>query len=166
MSVPVIASTIATTTAMMPRYSTAVWPLSLRAARACRYATVVLIQLLMVFPSGSGRPFTGRRVRLCVVGVTGFLLAGAAVDTRNVRRNTPPAGGSQGPIKGPIRDPAAPPYRHHGSPQPSARTGRCAEPLGGRLGAAGAVEFGEDAVDVVLDRLLADEAGGGDLLVV
>src|SRR3990170_4584176 len=134
MLVPVIANTIATTTAMIPRYSTAVCPLSLSRIR-------------MPHPSGV-----------------------VALGTRSVCRNTPGCRGPQGPNPDLAGEPAArllvPPRRHRRSPQ-SCRGTRCrAQPLRGGFGAAGAVEFGENAVDVVLDGLLADEAGGGDLLVV
>jgi hypothetical protein len=99
-------------------------------------ATAVFsIRSLIVFPSEFGRPLTGRLLRLWVVRVTGFLLAGAAFDTRNVRRNTPPTRGPQGPITGPKRGPVVavglhidglslwaqlydPPHRHPSSPHP------------------------------------------------
>lgn len=53
-------------------------------------------------PSDIGRPWDGRRVSLCGAAfVTGFLLAGAVGDMRNIRRHTLLTGGPQGPFPGP-----------------------------------------------------------------
>src|SRR2546421_257556 len=163
MLVPRIAATIRTTTAMIPRYSTEVCPLSERAlmrriAVSCQpltrtrvaVAALTAMSLVMMNPSSDACPGPGRTVG----------------DTKKVRRNTGPGRGSEGPFPDPQEKAglvgASPrkrlPRLSHGAPCPA--TSRSPH-----SGSAPGVELGEDPVDVVLDGLLADEATRRDLMV-